>query len=155
MDSYECIQLIKSNFGQDAIRKDEPDSFVAYEEVFRWSLMATKLKITSFVKHMPAVDLSEAKTYSEHCMKQVLSEREGLVFQTALVSFNVVVSENISAEAIRFVSSVPKKHFAAFEVPVLIDTKTMKTHFFEGSMVWGAIYESFIREYLLDHFVVS
>jgi len=155
MNSQEYSKTVRSKFGRNAtIRLDTQDLLIAYEEVFKWQWFATKLKITSFVKQMPSVSLSDIESYSASCLKQAIKEKKGLPIgiQNGVVSFSVIVSENISSDAIIFVQNRPKKHFAAFEMPVLFVPKSSDLYFYQGDIVWGMLYVKFFREYITSHF---
>ena len=155
MNSQEYLQAVKSRFNHKVtVRLDKQDMFIAYEEVFKWAWMATKLKITSFVKIVPSAQLSDFESYSENCLKQAIRDKKGLPvgFQNAVVSYSVMASEAISSEAIVFATSRPKKHFAAFETPVLFDLNNNELYYYKEKIIWGRAYDRFFKEYLLNHF---
>lgn len=64
----------------------------------------------------------------------------------------MLVSDNVSPEAIDFVLSRPEKHFSVFEMPVIFDLSNNNLYFYQGDIIWGKIYNSFIKNYLLEHF---
>ena len=155
MNIQNYIQAVKARLSDKAtVLLDEQDRFIAYEEVFKWSWWATKLKITSFVKYLPTVQLSDIKSYSEHCLMQARKDRRGLPIglQNGIMCFCVLASENISPDAIAFATSRPKKHWAAFEVPVLFDLCGGELFFFDGKIIWGSLYQKFLIEYINKHF---
>ena len=157
MNNQEYLQAIKSKFDYNAtIRLDTQDMFIAYEEIFKWEWMATKLKITSFVKYLPSIQLSDIESYSKSCLKQAIRDKKGLPigFQNGVVSYNVIVSEIISSDAIVFATSRPKKHYCAFEMPVLFDLNSSELYYYQGEIIWGKLYESFLKDYLIKHFYV-
>ena len=157
MNSQEYLQAIKSRFAPKAtVRLDTQDMFIAYEEIFKWEWMATKLKITSFVKYSPSTQLHDIKSYSDSCLKQAIKDKKGLPigFQNGVVSYNVIASEAISSDAIMFATSRPQKHYSAFEIPVLFDLNKNGLYFYQGEILWGKLYESFLKEYLIQHFYI-
>ncbi|MCL2055402.1 MAG: hypothetical protein FWG90_13355 [Oscillospiraceae bacterium] len=155
MEFQEYLSLVKSRFVPNAeIRADNADSLVTYEEIFKWSWIATKLKITSFVKYVDSVKLNDIEAYSESCLKQAVRDKKGLPvgFQNGVVSCNVIASESFTPTAIQFALSRPKKYFAAMEYPALFDLKSGGLHYYMGEMVWGSIYDSFMKKCLFEHF---
>jgi hypothetical protein len=157
MNNQEYLQTVKSRFGNKVtFRQDTNNMLITYEEIFKFSWIATKLKITSFVKYLPSPQLNEIVSYSDNCLKQAIRENKGLPigFQNGVVSYSVIASDEILSDAITFVTSRPNKHFAAFEIPVLFDLTRNEIHYYKGEIIWGKIYERFLKEYLIKHFYV-
>jgi hypothetical protein len=157
MNNQEYLQAVKSRFGKKVtFRQDTHNMLITYEEIFKWSWMATKLKITSFVKYLPSTQLSDIVSFSEICLKQAIREKKGLPIglQNGVVSYNVIASDEISSDAITFATSCPNMHFAAFEIPVLFDLTRKEIHYYKGEIIWGMMYESFLKEYLINHFYI-
>jgi hypothetical protein len=67
----------------------------------------------------------------------------GLQFGYMVVPFIAV--DSASPELIAFVSSRPRKHWCIFEFPVLHDLSTGKTHYFQDTAMWGAVFFSDLR----------
>ena len=158
MNNQEYLRSIKSRFSNNAtIRLDTQDQFVIYEEIFKWSWLATKLKITSCFKYSQSVQLTDIESYSKNCLIQAIKDKKGLPlgFQNGVVSYSVIASENISSDAIEFAIGRPKKHFAAFEMPVLINLVNSELYYYQGEILWGKLYDKFLKDYLLKHFCVA
>ena len=101
--------------------------------------------------------MSDIELYSEECLKQALRDKKGLPvgLQNGVVSYNVIASENISSDAVAFVTERPRKHYSAFEMPVLINLNNRELHYYRGKILWGKIYESFLKDYLIKHFSIE
>ena len=158
MNSQEYLTAVKSRFDHNTtVRSDTQDMFIAYEEVFKWAWAAIKLKITSFVKYLPSTQMSDIESYSNDCLKQAIRDKKGLPlgFQNGVVSYSVIASETISPDAIIFATGRPKKHYSAFEMPALFNLNNGELYYYQGEIVWGKLYENFLKEYLIKHFYIA
>ena len=64
----------------------------------------------------------------------------------AVTIYSVAMTSGVddaTAEAVR--SEAPKKHWAAFVVPVVYDEQSNRIHYFEKTPVWGGAYYKGIR----------
>lgn len=75
--------------------------------------------------------------------------------QNGFASFAIIVSDNIDASAINRVENWSKKHFSAFELPVIIDLKSGKVHYNRSNLIWGMMYSDFFKQYIDNNFVIS
>jgi len=125
-----------------------------YEEKFKATWLATKLKMYSFVAYQSHISKESIATYSDSCTKYALNAYQGLPrgFQNGVGSINVLASESIDAEAIEYAMARPKKLFAAFEMPVIYDLANDRVFYFTKTPMWGAIYYKYIREYIEQNF---
>ena len=155
MDHQEYTLKFKSNFlHARQITIEGLDTLAAYEEVFKWQWLATKLKIFSFVSHADRIDENLMRRYTEACLNYACKNKQGLPrgIQNGVVSYRILSSETVAPSAISFVSNRPGKHWSAFEIPIILDLSTGALHYYEGNIVWGAIYDSFLNEYILRNF---
>jgi len=150
----EYLLKTKRLFTEKNIKQSENESLITYDSVFKLAWFATKLKIFSFVNYAPSIDRNIIKEYSKNCLKYALRNKPGLPrgFQNGVVSNNVLVSDNITPDALEFVNTRPKKHFSAFELPMIYDLNTNTLYYYQGGVIFGAVYEHFIREYATEHF---
>jgi len=125
-----------------------------YEEKFKIRWLATKLKSFSFVSYINKIDLYDIDNYSSICTKYALKNYKGLPrgIQNGVSSFNVLVSENVTEEAIKFATSRPKKHFSLFEIPIIYDLANKKIYYYKNTPIWGSIYYNYFRQYIENHF---
>lgn len=155
MDYQEYLGQVKDKFlNTEQINIRELDTLVIYDEVFKWEWVATKLKIFSFIAYADRVDVHLIKDYTETCLQYACKNKKGLPrgFQNGVVSYSILVSESIDSSAISFVSKRPDKHWAAFEMPIIVDLSKQKLHYYKGNIKWGALYDSFLNEYILRNF---
>lgn len=125
------------------------NAYAFYDEEFRVKWAATKMKRFSFVTCMESVDLPQVRAYSAACMDFALKNYPGLSrgMQSGVASFAVIVSRNISPLAIQEVMNTPPSHFAAFEVPVLVDLGLGRIYHINKTPVWGALLWKDMRTY--------
>lgn len=127
-----------------------------YEEIFQMKWLATKLKIFSFISYTNKIDASDIVIYSYACVDYSLKNYKGLPrgIQNGISTFNVLVSENVSKEAIKFATARPKKHFALFEMPIIFDLTNEKIYYYNNTPIWGFMYYKYFRKYIETHFNV-
>jgi hypothetical protein len=66
-------------------------------------------------------------------------------FQFGYSVIPTIITTNPSAELIAYVSKSPRKHFALFELPVVIDAASGAVNYFHGRPLWGFLYFSDMR----------
>ena len=155
MDYQTYLSQVKTQFPKTkGIIIDNSDTTVIYEEVFKWKWSATKLKIFSFIKFSDIISLNQLEDYSSACLAYARKNKKGLPigFQNGIVCNNVLVSESVNDSVISFVTSRPKKHFCVFEMPIIFDLSKNKLFFYNGEIVWGVMYQSFIKDYINGKF---
>ena len=155
MNYQEYLEKINFNSSKQ-IQILNLDTFVTYEEVFKWKWIATKLKIFSFVAYSEELNAHQIIDYSKECLQYALKNKKGLPigWQNGIVSNNVIVSKHVMTDAIATVTSRPVKHFAAFEMPVIYDLSKNLLYFYNGEIIWGSIYNTFLKDFILDKFNV-
>lgn len=126
----------------------------AKESKFELKWMATKLKMFSFISYAEKIDEDTIKKYSHECFEYSRKNYKGLPrgIQNGIVSFSVLTSVDVDKSAIDFVRNRPKKHFSAFEMPIIIDLKNEQLFFYDQTPIWGGMYYKFFREYILENF---
>jgi len=127
-----------------------------YEEIFQMKWAATKLKKISFISYTNKIDADDIISYSDACVGYSLRNYKGLPrgMQNGISTFNVLVSENVSKEAIKFATARPKKHFALFEMPIVFNLTNEKIYYYKDTPIWGSMYYKYFREYIETHFNV-
>ena len=155
IDYQEYLSKVKTKFiNTKQTNISDLDTLVTYDEVFKWEWIATKLKIFSFVSYADKIDENLMKNYTENCLKYACKNKKGLPrgIQNGVVSYSVLVSENIDLSAISFVSKRTDKHWSAFEMPIIVDLAKRELYYYKENIVLGALYDSFLNEYILRNF---
>lgn len=153
MTFEDYLQKVKQGFQQsEFIPSLHAEKF--YEEKFEAKWLATKLKQFVFVSQADCISMEMMKEYSTNCFNYALNEYKGLPrgFQNGIVSYNILASNNVEDAAIAFAVSRPQKHFAAFEIPILIDLAKQEIYYYQKTPMWGAIYYKHIKEYIAHNF---
>lgn len=152
MDYQQYYEKIKGNFNASKqVNIYNLDTHVTYEEVFKWKWMATKLKIFTFLTYAEKIDEQLIKVYTDKCLNYALKNKRGLPrgLQNGVVSYSIIASENVDQSAIEFVTQRPQKLWSAFLMPVIVDLSQKKIYYYKDGIVWGALYDSYLKEYLL------
>ncbi|MCT4598808.1 MAG: hypothetical protein N4A50_13125 [Vallitalea sp.] len=155
MDYLEYKTRVINTFG-NSININEKDYLVdvLYDEKFKLEWYATKLKMFSFISYRNTVGIDTIKEYSKVCFDYARKNYKGLPrgLQNGFCSFSVLVSDNISKEAIDYVQKRPTKHFSAFEMPIVYDLSKNTLYFYRETPIWGRIYYKDFREYIMKNF---
>ena len=133
MTYKDYLTIISKRFSNmEEIKIDESLVTVSYEEKFKIQWVKKKLKIFSFIHYIDKVDIGTIENYSSVCTKYASKKHKGLPrgLQNGVVSFNVLVSDFVTDEAIEFVTSRPKKHFSLFETPIIYDISRSKLYYY-------------------------
>ena len=157
MEYSEYLSSVQANFTEEEnVIINGCDVKMFRETKFNMKWLATKLKMFSFITHFDNVTLNDISQYSDACMKYSLNAYKGFPrgLQNGVVCFGLIASENVDADAAAFAKMRPKKHFAAFEMPIIFDLSDSSIHYFEKTPMLGAIYYKFIREYIEKNFSV-
>lgn len=127
---------------------------MCYEEKFQMKWIFTKLKQFTFISKADTISGEAIKTYSAGCIDYALKKYKGLPrgVQNGVGSYSVMVSDNVDESAIVFATSRPKKHFSAFEMPVIVDLKNQRLYYYNKTPLWGAVYYKHFREYIERNF---
>lgn len=120
-----------------------------YDEEFRMKWGASKMKRFSFVTRMDRVDGALVRQFSAACTQYALNNYPGMArgMQVGIASFAVIASRNVEESAVRQVMETPPAHFAAFEMPILLDLTTGAFYHMQKTPLWGALMWSDLRKY--------
>jgi hypothetical protein len=119
---------------------------VGYRAQFKLKWFATKLHAFTVVVPVPAATLdvlTDATQQSLDYAKQTKGKLRG--FQTGVAALPVLVSSEVSPDARATVESRPSKKFAAQTLPAIVDLSSGQIHRYEGRLVWGGIYDAWLR----------
>jgi hypothetical protein len=76
----------------------------------------------------------------------------GLQFGYIIVP--IIVGINPDTSLVRYVSAEPRKHFALFEYPVVVDPSNRETIYFQGKAVWGGLFFSDMKR-LVERYIAA
>lgn len=108
----------------------------------------------SFISYRNHISKEIIEEYSKICFEYSIKNYKGLPrgLQNAVVSFTILASENIEEDAIKFAQERPRKHFSAFEMPIIYDLNKKRLYYYGHTPVWGMIYYKYFREYIEKNF---
>jgi hypothetical protein len=131
-------------------------ALVATTTEFKASWFATQLNIFIVVGVADRVEENTINSFSKSAIEFALQHyggpRRGM--QTGVVCFALLITPSIDEKAKLWVMQRPRKHFAAFEMPCLLDTSTNNLYFYQQTPIWGFIYYRSFRQVgcsLSDH----
>ncbi|MFA9378373.1 MAG: hypothetical protein ACERKZ_16760 [Lachnotalea sp.] len=158
MEYSHYIEGVKNNL--NIISHEEivgTQCYVSYEEVFKWRWIATKLKIFSIFKYVANIDEENLIDINYRCYEHSRKNYKGLPrgLQNGFVSFAIIVTNSISKSAINSVENWNKKHYSAFEIPVIFDLTSGKAYYNRSNIIWGKMYSNFFKQYIQNNFIIS
>lgn len=147
-------KLRRDNFELMNDRIDEFSVVVATKKQFKLSWAATQLNIFVIMGVSEHISKDVIENFSKISLDYTIKKKKGLPrgLQAGVASFALLVSSNIDEDAKRWVQQKPKKHFAAFEVPVIFDEKSNKLYYCDKTPLWGRIYYKFFRKFIEKYF---
>ena len=135
-------------YSQDSINNKK--SVIGYDKIFKWRWIATQLN--TFIV---AVDIG-SEVVTEKLISQYIDESFNYAkshykgwprgFQSGIAVITILVSDHINEDAIEYCKKLKSgKKWAAFTVPVIINSSTNESHYFEKKPIWGRIYFSYLK----------
>lgn len=116
---------------------------VAYLKDFRWAWMATQLNTFIIVGETEQkIDLRTIDIFSELAFQFALNNNKGWPrgLQAGVGSIAILKGSEIDPAALAFVANPSRKHWSAFEIPVIYDTARRQGYRYTSKPLWGAIY---------------
>jgi hypothetical protein len=156
MEFPEYLSLVQARFG-NSIKATKINANIFFEERFELKWLATQLKQFSFVSFSDRIDAQTIREYNEKCFDYALSNATGLPrgFQAGIGCYCVIAGHVIMPDAIEYANAKPKKHFAAFELTIVVDLDKEEIYFCRKTPMWGAIYYKHFRTYITQNFSVK
>ncbi|MFW9910410.1 MAG: hypothetical protein ACFFEF_17780 [Candidatus Thorarchaeota archaeon] len=161
-DLGQYLQIVHDRFQHDnfQLRQDtvaDVDVTVATMQEFKWSWMATKMHFFGIYGVSGEVTKADIERFSAEAFQFAHSNYTGIGrgLQSGFGSLSALITTNATQEAKNWVANFTKKHFASFEVPVLVDLSTLELVYCRKKPLWGRIYygriHDFIERYYRPH----
>jgi len=149
---YEKLRRDEFELMNDRI--DEFSVAVATKKQSKLSWLATQMNIFVIMSISKYASKDEIENFSKLSLDYTIKKKRGLPrgLQANVVSFALLASSNISEDAKEWIQQKPKKHFAAFEVPIIFDTRSNRLYYCDKTPLWGAIYYKFFRKFIEKYF---
>ena len=122
---------------------------IGYIKKFKWSWMATQLNTFIIIgKTSSPIDKKEIEDFSTSCFKYSLKNHKGWPrgLQAGVGSIALLQGSSVSSEAQAFCEKLSKKHWSAFEIPVIFNTAENKAIRYKSNPIWGRIYFPFFTK---------
>ena len=159
MDKNVYINEIVAKFEQTGfmLQNDVIDSFdvtVATKSQFKLSWFATQINFFAIMGVSNNITKEIIENFSEKCTDYAIKNKKGLPrgFQSGTVSFTLLASLSVDEDAKKFAQERPKKHFAAFEMPVVFDLEENKLYYYDKTPTLGFIYYKTFRNFIKTYF---
>lgn len=125
---------------------------VGYFKEFRWSWMATQLNTFVIVGETEQrIDVRTMDVFSALAFQFALNHNKGWPrgLQAGIASVAILKGNDIDPAAIGFVSNPSRKHWSAFEIPVIYNTSQRHAFRYTSNPIWGMIYMPYLGK-LID-----
>lgn len=129
------------------------DCTVGYIKKFRWRWMATQLNTFVFIGHTDLYITKELiDGFSIACFEYAKKNNKGWPrgLQAAVGSIAILQSNTVNDEAKAYAQGFLRKHWSAFEIPVILDMREKKMYRFASNPMWGAIYFPYFAKTITD-----
>lgn len=105
----------------------------------RMTMALAKLHQYFFITQDDGADYESMRRFTEACVAYVLDTYQGLPrgLQKGLGIYPVMCQNTANPQAIAFAQRKPDNHFAAFELPVVVEMSSGRLHYMQKTPVWG------------------
>jgi len=159
IDQNTYFEIVHEKLRQDkfVLRNDKIDGLnvvVATKKEFQLLWFGTQMNIFVIMGGSDNISRDVIENFSKHAIDYAIKNNQGLPlgFLSCVTSFALLVSSSIDADAKQFVQESSKKHFAAFEMPVLFNVKSKELVYYKDTPLWGSIYYKFFRDFIEKFF---
>lgn len=122
---------------------------VGYDKQFRWSWMATQLNTFIIIGATDQpIDKALIENFSHGCYEYSIKNNKGWPrgLQAGVGSIAILKGKTIDQDAYAFCEKPSKKHWSAFEIPVIYDTANNNVIKYLKKPIWGTIYFPYFTE---------
>ena len=124
---------------------------IGYDKKFKWSWMATQLNTFIIASDFGDEIITEQKieTLLTESFKYAKTNYTGWPrgFLSGLGVIAILLSKNIDEDAIKYCKGLKSgKKWAAFSIPVVINSSTNQVYFFDKNPFWGKIYYPYFNK---------
>jgi hypothetical protein len=152
MDVERTHQIITQKMQQDGntIQSAQLNSgavTLGYQSQFKVLWLLSKIHFMSFVRYTDHADTLSFVTFVDDCSTYAAQQKGQLRgLQVGVCSAPILVANTVDADLIELAKSRPKKDFALFNYPVVVEMSTQTVHTYTGRIIWGTMYSSWIRK---------
>ena len=149
-------RLIINGFQLGSDKIGDFDVEIGKKKEFRLKWIATQLNIFVIMSSVNRIPKDTIQWFSKTSLDYALTHKKGLPrgFQSGIVCFALLVCKNVDEDAMKWVQRIPKRRFAAIEMPVISDLSNNQIYYCQKTPIAGGIYFKFFRELILKNFKV-
>jgi len=124
------------------------DVLVCYIKKFRLAWIATQLNTFIILGTKDNISKPDIESFSHSCFEYALKNNRGWPrgVQSGIGSIAVLTGSNVDDQAQAYCLENLKKHWSAFEIPVIHNSNTNELFFFRNNPIWGRIYFPYFRK---------
>lgn len=122
---------------------------IGYIKKFKWSWMATQLNTFVIIGETDkTIDKATLEVFSKNCFEHATRHNQGWPrgFQSGIASIAILQGNNVDNSALEFSSKFSKKHWSAFELPVVFSLEQKRAVRNHSRPLWGAIYFPYLNK---------
>ncbi|MEJ7773739.1 MAG: hypothetical protein WKF72_02925 [Nocardioidaceae bacterium] len=115
---------------------------------FRVSWVFSRLHTFVIVRQTPSAQGRDVAGFSQASLRWAIDHKGGLLrgLQSGVIAYAVTVCDAADQSALDVAARRPDKHFAAFELPVLVHPASANAATYAGTISWGLVYQQFFGE---------
>ena len=116
---------------------------IGYEKKFKWAWLATQLNTFVIIGQVDGlITKAVIEKFSTDCFEYALKNNKGWPrgLQSGVGSVAILKGGDMDSEAIAFCEKLSKKHWSAFEIPLIYNTENKQVIHYTKTPVWGNIY---------------
>jgi hypothetical protein len=158
-DLGEYLQIVHDRFQHDKLILHQDtvaniDITVATMQEFKLSWMATKVHFFGIYGVVGEVTLDVMQSYSAEAFNFSMHYYSGIArgLQSGFASISAIITMNVAPDVKKWVAQCTKKHFASFEIPVLVDLATLELVYCRKKPLWGRIYYGRFHDFIERYF---
>jgi hypothetical protein len=121
-------------------------ALVGYQSKFRILWLATKVHLFTVLYPTEVATDTQLAALSREAVSYAKATKGTLRgLQSGVAVIPALVAESVTEQASAAAAARPKKEFAALLLPAIVDLGNGQTLSYQGPIVWGAMYASWLR----------
>jgi len=159
MDLGDYLQLVHDRFSDDSFQLvqdiiSDIEVTIATMQEFRLSWLASKMHYFGVYGLYEEITQPVIERFSLDSFEYAKHNYTGLPrgFQKGFASLSMLASLNVSLEAKNWVEKYSKKHFAAFELPVIVDLSKSEIIYRKKKPLWGRMYYNTFHHFIEKYY---
>lgn len=124
---------------------------IGYKKEFRWSWFATQLNTFVVIGNIDTpADAATVDAFSLACFQYACKNNQGWPrgLQSGVGSLAILCAPSATPEAAGKCEKLTRKHWSAFEVPIVFDLSQKRMIRFKSNPMWGSLYFPFFATML-------